>query len=103
MKNKEYINQQVEGTFKVLDTIEKVDVNHFFKHKVLQKLQEKEEKNTTFSWFSPQLQLATLSLVVVLNVSAILYAFSTNNNTDTSLEAFAQEYSLYTETNSILN
>ena len=36
MKNKEYINQQVEGNFKVLDTIEKVDVNHFFKHKVLQ-------------------------------------------------------------------
>ncbi|ARV05322.1 hypothetical protein BTO04_00830 [Polaribacter sp. SA4-10] len=102
MKNKEYINQQVEGTFKVLDTIEKVDVNHFFKHKVLQKLQEKEAYKITFSWLSPQLQLATLGMVVFLNVSAILYAFSINT-TDTSLETFAQEYSLYTETNSILN
>ena len=31
MKNKEHINQQVAATFKALETIEEVKVNHFFK------------------------------------------------------------------------
>ena len=107
MKNKEFINQQVEDTFKVLDSIEKVEVNHFFKHKVLQKLNvEKEVKQSMFSWFTPQLQLATLAIMLFLNVGTLFYVFNNsieNSNTTSEIEAFAQEYSLQSETTSILN
>lgn len=80
-------------------------MNHFFKHKVLQQLEnEKEVKSEIFSWFTPQLQLATLGLVLLLNISTIFYAFSSQEqNTETSLENFAQEYSLNSESNSLLN
>ena len=105
MRNKEYINKQVEDTFKVLDTIDKVEVNHFFKHKVLQKLNvEKEVKETIFSWFSPQLQLATLSVILLLNFGTLFYAFNNQEeNTTSDIDTFAQEYSLQSEYNSILN
>lgn len=105
MKSKEQINSKVEDTFKVLDTIEEVKVNHFFKHKVLQQLEnQKEEKSTVLGWFTPQLQLATLGLVLLLNVSTIFYAFSSQEkNTEVNLESFAQEYALQSKTTSILN
>lgn len=105
MKNKEYINQQVEATFKALDAIEEVKVNHFFKHKVLQQLkQQKEVETSVFTWFTPKLQLASLALILLLNASVILYAFSSQTATsNSSLESFAQEYSLQSKTTSILN
>ncbi|WP_242176948.1 hypothetical protein [Polaribacter marinus] len=104
MENKK-INQKVENTFKVLDAIEKVEVDHFFKHKVLQKLNaEKEVKKVVFSWFTPQLQLVTLCVVLLLNVSAIFYAFSSSETTVSSdIEIFAEEYSLQSSSSSILN
>ncbi|MCL7764659.1 hypothetical protein MPF19_14640 [Polaribacter sp. Z014] len=107
MENKKYINQQVEDTFKSLDAIEKVDVNHFFKHKILQKLDaEKVEKQSVFSWFTPQLQLATLSVVLLLNLGTIFYAFNNSDKSASSssgIEAFAKEYSLQSDSSSILN
>jgi hypothetical protein len=105
MKNKEQIDQQVEAAFKTLGDIKEVNVNHFFKHKVLQQLaHQKEEKSRVFTWFTPQLQMASLALVVLLNASAILYAFESQTTTsDTLLESFAQEYSLQSETISLLN
>mgnify|MGYP003683711645 CR=1 FL=1 len=105
MKSKEQINIEVEDTFKVLDTIEEVKVNHFFKHKVLQQLEnQKEEKSKVLGWFSPQLQLATLGLILLMNVSALFYVFSNQDiSTDSSLENFAQEYALQSETSLILN
>ncbi len=38
MKSKEPVHQQVKDTFKVLESIKEVKVNHFFKHNVLQQL-----------------------------------------------------------------
>ena len=105
MKSKEQIEQNVANTFKVLDAIEEVKVNHFFKHKVLQQLENvKEEKPKALSWFTPQLQLATLSVVLLLNVSTFIYVYSYQNETsNVTIENFAKEYALQTETNSILN
>ncbi|MFT4575841.1 MAG: hypothetical protein ACI9SI_000753 [Polaribacter sp.] len=107
MKNKEYINQQVDDTLGVLNTIEKVDVPPFFRHKVLQKLKaEREVKQSVFNWFTPQLQYATLCVVLLLNFGTIFYAFNTSQKTGTTssgIELFAQEYSLQSESNSILN
>ena len=110
MKSKEHIHKQVEDTFNVLETIEKVNVNHFFKHKVLQKIEAEKEvaiKQPILNWFTPKFQLATLGLILLLNISAILYAYnsveSTNVNSITDIDSFAQEYSLQSSSNSLLN
>lgn len=105
MKSEKQIAQNIEDTFKVLDSIEEVKVNHFFKHKVLQQLENQAEvKPTAFSWFTPKLQLAALSLVLLMNLSTLFYAYSINDaSSSTRLENFAQEYALQSETNSILN
>ncbi|WP_158837913.1 hypothetical protein [Polaribacter sp. L3A8] len=107
MKTKKDINQQVDDAFKALDNIKKVEVNHFFKHKVLQKLNaEKEEKTPVFSWFTPQLQLATLSVILLLNFGTIFYAFNNSSQSASStsdIKTFAQEYSLQSDSSSILN
>ena len=105
MKSKKHINQQVDTTFKVLDAIEEVKAPPFFKHKVLQKFNiEKEEKMSVLAWFTPNLQLGTLVLVVLLNTSAVFYAFSfQEQNSVDSLDTFSQEYSLQSQTISLLN
>jgi hypothetical protein len=48
--------------------------------------------------------LATLALVVLLNTSAVFYAFSLQEqNSVDSLDTFAQEYLLQSQTTSLLN
>jgi ABC-type phosphate transport system permease subunit len=105
MKNKEHINLQVVATFKALEALEEVKVNHFFKQKVLQQLNnQKEEKTSILVWFTPSLQLATLALVVLLNTSAVFYAFSIQEqNSVDSLDIFSQEYSLQSQATFLLN
>lgn len=107
MEKNDFIKQQIDNAFNALETIDEVKVNPFFKHKVLQKLnaeKEVEVKSPILSWFTPQLQLATLGLVLLLNVSTIFYAFSSQEkNTEVSLNSFAQEYALQSKTTSILN
>ncbi|MFY9243289.1 MAG: hypothetical protein WAO74_09700 [Polaribacter sp.] len=107
MEKSDFIKQQVDDTFKVLDSFDVVKVNSFFKHKVLQKInaeKELEEKSIVFGWFTPKLQLATLGLVLLLNASSIFYVFlSQEKNTEVTIETFAKSYSLQTETNYILN
>ena len=105
MKKKEYLDRQVDATFKVLEAIEKVPVNHFFKHKVLQKIQaEQHLKQPFITWFTPQFQLVTLVVILVLNASVIFYSFSNVKETSvTNIMAFAQEYSLQSRDSFILN
>ena len=105
MKKKEYLDRQVDTTFKVLEAIEKVPVNHFFKHKVLQKIQaEQHLKQPIITWFTPQFQLVTLVVILVLNASVIFYSFSNIKETSvTNIMAFAQEYSLQSRDSFILN
>lgn len=105
MKSKKQINTEVENTFEVLDTIEEVKVHHFFKHKVLQRLEnENVIEPHSLGWFTPQLQLLTLSLVLLMNVSTLFYTYSTQElNSNNRLENFAHEYALQPEIHSILN
>ena len=105
MKSKEHIHQQVQDTFKVVENIEEVKVNYFFKDKVLQQLKnQKEEIITIFVWFTPQLQMATLALVLLVNASAIFQAFSSQEqNYAVNIDSFAQEYSLQSGTMSLIN
>jgi hypothetical protein len=105
MKNKQHIDRQVDANFKVLEAIEKVPVNHFFKHKILQRIQaEQHLKQPIISWFTPQFQLITFVAILLLNASVIFYSFSNIEETSISnIMAFAQEYALQSGDNSILN
>lgn len=98
-------NNNIEQQLEVLDSIEEVKVNHFFKHKVLQKIeQEKEMDSKVYSWFTPNLQWAVLAIVLCINVSAFYYAFNTEEQTSNpnNIQGFAQEYNLQSQT-SLLN
>jgi hypothetical protein len=99
------LKKEIEKTFDVLTQLESVELNPFFKHKVLQQtVKELEVNQPFFSWFMPQYQLAILSIVLLLNVGTIFYAFSNASDTDiTDINTFAKEYSLQSSTNSILN
>ncbi|MDA9339436.1 hypothetical protein N9Q68_00535 [Polaribacter sp.] len=96
---------EIEQTFSVLNQIAPVKVSSFFKHKVLKEIeQEVPVRLPLFSWLMPQFQLATLSLVLLLNIGTIFYVFSSSKETGTTtINTFAQEYALQTSTNSILN
>ena len=85
------------NTFDILDEIQEVKVNPFFKNKVLNAIREqKEEKVPLFGWFSPQLQLATLALILCINALTIIYSLQgTESNQELSgIEAFVEDYSL---------
>lgn len=105
MKNKEPIHQEIKETFKVLENIKEAKVNHFFKHKVLQQLKKQNEETTNIlDWFTPRLQLATVAFVLVLNASALFYAFSSQEQSIVvNINSFAQEYSLQSDTMYLTN
>ena len=97
----------LENQLEILNSIEEVKVNHFFKHKVLQSIkqeQEIKESSTLYVWFTPKLQWAVLALVICVNVSVFYYAFNAEEQTSNAnnIEGFAQEYNLQTST-SLLN
>lgn len=103
MEQDRNIQNEIGSTFKVLDSIENVNVSPFFKDKTMQRLfAEKDEKQVVWSWFTPKLQLATLACVVIVNVLSF-----TQLNTatyDENINQFAESYGLSTsDDTSILN
>lgn len=86
------------NTFDILDEIQEVKVSPFFKNKVLNQLREqKEEKVPLFTWFTPQLQLATLALVLCMNALTIFYSLNIEEGAQeemSGIEAFMNDYSL---------
>lgn len=102
MKTHKEIQHKVEEAFQAVDAIEKVEVSPFFKHKILQKIdQDTEERPLAARWFTPQLQFAAIIVILLMNVAAILYSFSSTKSAD--IEAFAQEYNLDSDSSSLLN
>ena len=95
------IQKEIEGTLEVLNSVEEVKINYFFKDKVLQKIAlEKEKQKENFYWFTPQLQMAFLLLILALNISVIFYTFSSKeNSSEATIEIFAQEYLMQSENN----
>ena len=94
------------NTLDVLDSIQEVQVSPFFKNKVLNKInQQKEEKSPSLGWFTPQLQLATIAIVISINVTAIYYSFSAQDSQQdiSSFESFVKEYSLDSNTTISIN
>ena len=102
MKANKNVQDKIDNTFKVLDTIKPVNVSPFFKEKTMQRLfSEKEAVSTLWSWFTPQLQFATLACVVIVNLYAIQQVKSTNQ--EEAISSFASDYGLEPESESELS
>jgi hypothetical protein len=96
MSNSE-IDKKVKATIDSIESIEEVKVSPFLKDRILQQLNVEEEKSTPiFSWFTPQLQLAALCVVILLNVYA--YTILTSQEYETKVEEFADTYDFGDET-----
>ena len=103
METNKNIQHKIERTLKAMDTIETVNVSPFFKGKTMNRLfAEKEEQQTSWSWFTPNLQLATLVCIIVLNIVAFTKLKETKY--DENVSQFAETYGLSTNTTtSLLN
>lgn len=96
MKTNNNIQDKINDAFNSIDTINEATVSPFFKDKTMQLLfAEKEDAKTRiWSWFTPQIQLATLMVIVALNVFTITQLDSSTSTDE--LDEFAQTYSLTT-------
>ena len=106
MKTTSKITNEADKMIDVLDEIQEVNVSPFFKNKVLHAIQsEKESKETYLSWFGPQLQLASLALILCLNLSVIYYCFYEieTQQSPTDFESFVQDYNLDSSNSFTLN
>lgn len=94
MNKKDHIKQQVKEVLNATDSIKPVKASPFFKEKVLHRLFDKKEEElpTMFAWFTPKLQLATLLVVVAVNLVVFL-SMDTTDITETHTE-FAEAYEL---------
>lgn len=101
MKTNTNIQDKIDQTINAAQNIDAVTVSPFFKDKTMQRLfTEKEVASKSWHWFTPQLQLATLVCVVVLNVYAIQQIKSTKYNE--SISSFASDYGLNSDTDGSL-
>ncbi|MEQ6124220.1 hypothetical protein AAON49_08480 [Pseudotenacibaculum sp. MALMAid0570] len=105
---KTHKNKSIENnnTLDILDEIQEVKVSPFFKNKVLNTIrQQKEEKTPSFGWFTPQLQLATLALVLCINVLTIYFTFNSQETSQeiSGFEAFMEDYYLDSDNTLTLN
>ena len=101
MNTNNNIQQKIEDTINVTDSIKDVNVSPFFKDKTLHLLfAKKEETQTTRFWFSPKLQLATLACVVILNVFA--FTRLQESTYDENINQFAESYGLSTTTETFI-
>lgn len=96
MSNTE-IDNKVKATIDSVDSIKEVNVSPFLKDRILHQLDAEEEKSKlVFSWFTPQLQLAALCVVILLNVYA--YSVLTSQEYETKVEEFVDTYDFGDET-----
>lgn len=103
MKVNKILDLKVEEAFESLDQINKVKISNSFKSRVLNKLEEEQaEESIVFNWFTPKLQLAAVAVIILVNLSAVMYSFSSSSN-ETSINSFAQEYNLSINSTSITN
>ncbi|MEW4924773.1 hypothetical protein [Algibacter sp. 2305UL17-15] len=95
METNNNLQQQIDETLNVLDNIKEVNVSPFFKDKTMNVLfaENKETQNTIWAWFTPQLQLATLACVVILNVIAFT-KLETASDYEENVSEFATSYGL---------
>ncbi|WP_323787992.1 hypothetical protein [Psychroserpens sp.] len=104
MKTNNNIQNDIDAIFDSVNSIKDVHVSPFFKDRAMQRLFAEKQVNQSrvWSWFSPQFQLATLMVFLILNVFAITKLDS--NATSDEIDEFAETYSLIaSEYESIFN
>ena len=105
MDEKKTTPQLIEDLLDSADQVDRVEVPPFFKHKVLQRLEQEthpdEAPPIPYGWFTPKIQMATLGLFVLMNVGG-LWIYSKANEAD-ELQSFAENFGLSTSEDSILN
>ncbi len=99
------IQNKIEDTFKVLDSIEEVKVSADFSSKVLGKLEQAKMDKKQVAWFTPQLQLAAMIVVLLVNAIVIYHTLNTNTmeSSVSDIEQFAKDYNFYSDSTDILN
>lgn len=103
MDTNKNIQNEIDSTLKALDSIKTVSVSPFFKDQTMQRLfSEKKKVGLDWNWFTPKLQLATLTCIVVLNIVAVAQIKSSSY--EENIDKFAENYGFSTTTEtSILN
>ncbi|MCH2196614.1 hypothetical protein [Kordia sp.] len=94
MRKLKDIQDNIDATLDVLDTISEVEVSPFFRDKTLQRLfsEQEETVSNSFGWFSPRLQLATFICVFLINIFGIYQMNQTEY--DTNISEFAKLHEL---------
>lgn len=94
MEKTKNIQENIDATLNVLDTINEVKVSPFFKDKTIQRLFSEQEETVPsgFSWLSPKLQLATFVCVLLVNIFGIYQL--TKTEYDNNISDFATMYEL---------
>ncbi|WP_299526821.1 hypothetical protein [Winogradskyella sp.] len=94
METNKDITDKIEATLNSVDTIEEVSVSPFFKGKAMRQIfaEQKQEPKVLWSWLTPQVQLATLVLIVAINVFAVMQL--RNESYDNEISNFAESYGL---------
>ena len=102
MKPNVEMYKKVKATFDSIESIEKAKVSPFFKENVMHQIRNASQdvQDKTWSWFTPQLQLATLVCIIILNILA--FNNLKENTHDNNVTSFAESYGLSTSTESTL-
>ena len=106
MRKKYNIQDKIDDTINVFDTIEEVKLDSGFSAKVLDRIEnEKNSKEKSIPWLTPQLQLAAMIVVLLVNAIVIYHTLNTNTmeNNVSGIEQFAKDYNIYSDSNEILN
>lgn len=101
METSKNIKKLTEDTLDSLESIQEVKVPAFFKERTMQLMfSEKTDQQSNWSWFTPKLQLATLAIIVVLNIMAF-YQSDARVQEETVVD-FAESNDLFYDEESIV-
>ncbi|APY09348.1 hypothetical protein BWZ20_14000 [Winogradskyella sp. J14-2] len=91
------INKKVNATLNAVDAIQEVKVSPFLRDRILNNLTvERKETQRIWSWFTPKFQIATLVVVILLNIYAYKVLISDEYNA--TVEEFVDTYDFGDET-----
>ncbi len=100
MSNSE-IDKKVKATLDSMQSIDEVKVSPFLKDRILHQIDAFEDRQeSSWLWFTPSLQLATLIVFMVLNVYAYININSEAYNS--SIDEFTETYGLGEETDTFI-
>jgi len=93
MKTNKDIQNKIDSTFAVIESIGKVQASPFFKDKTMQLLfSEKEETDKIKLWFTPTWQLAVLVCLIALNI--FVYKHFKSDVYKANISDFASSYGI---------